>query len=98
MKSIGDPVVRIDARARVTGAARYAYEWHVPGAAYAVLVTSDVARGRIVAIDTAAAERERGVLAVLTPFNAPRLPGAPQGDPPDRVVQVLQDEHVWFSN
>ena len=44
MKNIGDPIERRDGRDKVTGAAHYAYEVPVPGAAYAVLVTSNIAR------------------------------------------------------
>ena len=95
---IGKPIVRADGRAKVTGQARYSYEMEVPGAVYGVLVTSGVARGRILEIDSSAAQRERGVLAVLTPQNALRLPGKPQGEPPDRVVQVLQDDVVRYAN
>jgi xanthine dehydrogenase YagR molybdenum-binding subunit len=98
MSTVGKPLVRADGRAKVTGEARYSYEVRVPGAVYAVLVTSGVARGRIVEIDTRAAEREPGVLAIITPRNALRLPGKPQGEPPDRVVQVLQDDRILFSN
>ena len=98
MKSVGKPIVRADGRAKVTGEARYSYEAQVPGAVYAVLVTSGVAKGRIVEIDARAAEREPGVLAIITPRNALRLPGKPQGEPPDRVVQVLQDDRILFSN
>ena len=39
----------------------------------AVLVMSTIAKGRIVHIDTRAAERHPGVLAIMTPLNAPRL-------------------------
>ena len=60
MTSTGQPLVRVDGRAKVTGTARYSYEVPMPGAAYAVLVTSAIPRGRIVGMDTAAAERERG--------------------------------------
>jgi xanthine dehydrogenase YagR molybdenum-binding subunit len=98
MSAVGKPLVRADGRAKVTGQAVYSYETRVPGVAYGVLVTSGLARGRIAAIDTTAAERERGVLAILTPRNALRLPGKPQGEPPDRVVQVLQDDQILFSN
>jgi len=98
MNSVGKPIVRADGRTKVTGEARYSYEIQMPGALYGVLVTSPIARGRIVAFDTGAAERERGIVAVLTPKNAMRLPGKPQGEPPDRVVQVLQDDRIHFSN
>ena len=72
---IGKPYPRRDGRAKVTGEAVYSYEWPVPGILYGVLVTSNLAKGRITAVDSAAAEREPGVIAVLTPFNAMKLPG-----------------------
>ena len=96
---IGKPYVRADGRAKVTGTARYSYEWPVAGVAYGVLVTSPVAKGRIAVIDTAAAEKEPGVIAVLTPLNAMKLPGGAQpADSGDRVVQVLQDDQILYSN
>ncbi|HWE24898.1 MAG TPA: xanthine dehydrogenase family protein molybdopterin-binding subunit [Myxococcales bacterium] len=98
MSVVGKPTVRADGRAKVTGQARYSYEVQIPGVVYGVLVTSGVARGRIVDIDDEAARRERGVLEVITPRNALKLPGKTHGDPPDRVVQVLQDDRILFSN
>jgi len=49
-RNVGQPFVRRDGRTKVTGEARYAYETSVPGAAYGVLVTSAIAKGRIVEI------------------------------------------------
>ncbi len=96
---VGKPYPRADGRAKVTGQARYSYEWPVAGVAYGVLVTSGVARGRITAIDAAAAEREPGVIAVLSPSTAMKLPGdANPADGGDRVVQALQDDRVLYSN
>ena len=63
---IGKPVPRSDARAKVTGAARYAADVPLPGMAYAALATSPIARGRIRSIDSAAAEAVDGVRLVLT--------------------------------
>lgn len=63
---VGAPVARADALAKVTGTARYAADVPVPGTAHAALVTSTVARGRITALDTAAAEAVPGVRLVLT--------------------------------
>ncbi len=51
-RNVGQPFVRRDGRAKVTGEGRYAYEVEVPGAVYGVLVTSGIARGRLVEIDT----------------------------------------------
>ena len=96
---IGKPYPRRDGRTKVTGEAVYSYEWPVPGILYGVLVTSNLAKGRITSIDSAAAEKEPGVIAVLTPFNAMKLPGgAKPADTGDRIVQVLQDDQILYSN
>src|SRR3954462_13489540 len=97
-RNVGQPFVRRDGRAKVTGGARYAYENPVPGVAYGVLVTSAIANGRIVEIDTPAAEREPGVVAVITPRNALRLPGEPHREGPDRWVHALQGDESRYSN
>ena len=44
---IGHATPRIDARAKVTGEARYGSDIGMPAAAFAYLVTSTIARGRI---------------------------------------------------
>lgn len=79
--SVGEPMDRVDGRLKVTGGARYAAEYALPNLVHAVLVTSTIAKGRIRAMDTSAAERVAGVVKVLTPFNAPKLPGAPVPGP-----------------
>ncbi|MBX3158082.1 MAG: xanthine dehydrogenase family protein molybdopterin-binding subunit [Deltaproteobacteria bacterium] len=94
---IGKPFDRIDARAKVTGTATYTSEIGVANAAHAVIVGSPIARGRILGIETAAAQQQAGVLAVLTPANAPQLPGAaPDPKKGERVLNVLQDDRVWY--
>ena len=69
---VGQPVDRIDGRLKTTGTAPYAYERHdvAPHAAYGYVIGAGIARGRIVAIDSAAAKRAPGVLAVVTYENA----------------------------
>jgi xanthine dehydrogenase YagR molybdenum-binding subunit len=99
MSSVGQPLPRRDGRAKVTGAARYSYEVQVAGIVYGVMVTSRIPKGRLASIDTSEAERQPGVLGVLTPFNAMKLPGGTKpADPGDRVVQVLQDDQILYSN
>jgi xanthine dehydrogenase YagR molybdenum-binding subunit len=66
---------RVDGHLKVTGAATYSAEYELPGITYAVLVGSTITRGRITGIDTKAAERAPGVLAVITHFNSPKVPG-----------------------
>ena len=63
---------RIDGRLKVTGAARYSAEFTPAGMVYGVLVGSTITKGTIRAIDTKAAERAPGVLAVITHLNSPK--------------------------
>ena len=53
---IGKPVSRLDGKLKVMGRARFAAEIPFANLAYAALVTSTIARGRILSIDTQAAE------------------------------------------
>ena len=79
---VGKPLDRVDGRDKVTGKARYSAEFPLPGLTYGVLKTSDIAKGRIQNIDTSAAAREPGVLAVYTHLNLPKLaktPNDPEG-------------------
>ena len=69
---VGKPLDRVDGRLKVTGAARYAYEFEQgPKTAYGVLVEASIGKGRIKSIDTGSAERAQGVILVLTYRNAP---------------------------
>ncbi|UOQ82419.1 molybdopterin-dependent oxidoreductase [Hymenobacter sp. 5414T-23] len=81
--SVGQPLDRVDGRAKVTGQAKYSAEYNsLPGLVHAVLKTSDVAKGRIQSIDISAAQKEPGVLAILTHQNIPQLaktPNSPEG-------------------
>ena len=69
---VGKPVDRIDGPLKVTGTAPYAYEQHqaAPHAAYGYVVGAAIAKGRIAAMDSEAARRAPGVLAVVTSANA----------------------------
>jgi xanthine dehydrogenase YagR molybdenum-binding subunit len=75
-RAIGASLDRIEAHEKVTGAARYAFEWERDHATYAVVVQSTIAKGEITAIDAGAALALDGVLAVLSHENAPTLKGA----------------------
>ncbi|MFR9787679.1 xanthine dehydrogenase family protein molybdopterin-binding subunit [Streptomyces sp. MB22_4] len=86
---LGAPAERLEGRQKVTGAARYAAEHPLPGRAHAWPVPAAVARGRVTEVDTSAARALPGVLAVLTPGDAPRL-----ADPEDATLAVLQNPRV----
>ncbi|MBO0711887.1 MAG: xanthine dehydrogenase family protein molybdopterin-binding subunit [Acetobacteraceae bacterium] len=93
---VGHPINRRDGRAKITGRARYAAEFPLEGLAHAVLVQSTIAAGGIVAFDTEEAEREPGVLAVITPENALRL--RPEHAGPQAVTApLLQNRDVLYN-
>ena len=89
-REIGAPRARVEAHEKITGLARYAYEYEPDAVAYAFLVTSAVARGRIVRVDAAPALALDGVFAVLCHENAPRL------DEADGELAVLQSPRVAY--
>lgn len=70
---MGKSVSRKDGLAKVTGKATYAAEHKIPGLVYGYLVTSAIANGRIRAIDTQAATKAKGVIAVFTHQNKPKV-------------------------
>jgi xanthine dehydrogenase YagR molybdenum-binding subunit len=72
-ENMGRPEPRLDAVAKVTGTARYAADQPVQSPAFAWLVTSPIARGRIAGFDLSAAEAVPGVLAIMTHRNRPKL-------------------------
>jgi xanthine dehydrogenase YagR molybdenum-binding subunit len=101
MKLRGDPIDRVDGRAKVTGTARYAADVPVAHVAHAVLILSSVAKGKVVSMDTARAQKAPGVLAVITQDNAPRMPQPDlmhKASPGDRILALFQDGQVWYAN
>src|SRR5579864_9384522 len=82
---IGKPFRRVDGRAKVTGATRYADDLSFPRMAFLRLVRSTVPHARIAGIDLTAAERVPGVLGFLTGRDFPVTFG---------ILPVSQDEHA----
>jgi xanthine dehydrogenase YagR molybdenum-binding subunit len=74
---IGAQVSRLDGPLKVRGEARFAAEYVMEGMVYAALRYSTVARGRITALDTTAAEAAAGVVLVMTHRNTPRMQPPP---------------------
>lgn len=68
---VGASVPRVDARDKVTGAARYTADLWLPGLLHAVLVRSPIPRGRVTRLDTAAARVMPGVVDVITASDLP---------------------------
>jgi len=87
----GAPLNRIDGVQKVTGAAKYAYEYPVEGVTYVFPVQSTIAQGRVVSIDASAARALPGVIAMLSHENAPRI--APLDD---QDLAVFQSDAVAY--
>jgi len=75
LKTVGQPVDRIDGPLKTTGTAPYAHDRHdvVANQAHGYIVGSAIAKGRIVSMDLAAAKASPGVLAIVTAENAGKL-------------------------
>ncbi len=71
---VGQPMDRIDGRAKVTGGAVYTADAGLTEPLHGAIVQSTVARGRIREIDEGAARAVPGVVEILTHRNAPRVP------------------------
>jgi xanthine dehydrogenase YagR molybdenum-binding subunit len=76
--TIGPARNRVDGRLKVTGAAKYSVEFEVPNCAHGWTVESNIAKGKITAIETKAAQDAPGVLAVLTHLNTPKFKTPPK--------------------
>ncbi len=89
-----DGITRVDGHLKVTGSVRYAAEYPFPGLVYGVVVSSTIAKGTITAIDSKAAEKSPGVIAVISHLNAPAIPGY-QGK--DQQVKTFNDNRIFFN-
>lgn len=85
MSILGKDTKRVEGRAKVTGKAQYAVDHFPEGVLTGFIVQSDIARGKVTAIDTSAAVAAPGVQRVFTHENWPRLP-----------YKVKKDEAKYF--
>src|SRR5579871_1534205 len=76
----GQALQRVDGHRKVRGEALFTAEFKIDNLAYAALVHSTIAKGKIREIDTVAAEEAPGVLAVITYRNMPRIKAPPTVD------------------
>ena len=91
----GRPTPRIDGAAKVTGTARYASDEPVANPAYASLVTSTIARGRLAELKLDRAKAVPGVLDILTHENVgaqAKRPPSPDGQP---TTTTLESDQIW---
>ena len=93
----GRPTPRIDGVAKVTGAARFASDEPVQHPAFAYLVTSTIARGRIESFDLERARAVPGFIDILTHDNVgseTKTDTGPDGKP---STTTLETDRVWYS-
>lgn len=99
---IGQPQNRVDGRAKVTGAARYAAEYQVLDLTYGYVISSAIAKGKILGIDASAALALPGVLQVFTHENTPSFAWFDRSyrddvAPPGSPFRPLYDEKILYS-
>ena len=98
----GAPIDRVDGPAKVTGRATYAAEFPAADLAHGHVLCSAIARGRITAMDLAAAEALSGVVRIFTHLNRPRTAWfdrsyADEASPPGSPFRPLYDDQVLWS-
>src|SRR5947207_6037284 len=62
---VGRDTPRVDGPRKVSGRAQYTADFHFPGMVYAVPVEATIANGKVVKLDTTAADKMPGVRAIL---------------------------------
>lgn len=99
---IGQPKSRLDGPKKVAGAADFAADVQFDNLAFAAIVCSTIAKGRVARIEITAAERAPGVIGIITHQNAPKMAPPPcMIDDPNGAAQsnlpVLQDDSVRWN-
>jgi xanthine dehydrogenase YagR molybdenum-binding subunit len=95
--NMGQPIPRYDAVAKVTGKAEYGADVALINPAYAWLVTSSIAKGRIDSFDLADARKVRGVIDIVTHENAEKLKEAKlfsNGGYASTTIQPLKSNEI----
>jgi xanthine dehydrogenase YagR molybdenum-binding subunit len=99
--SVGSSVDRKDGHLKVTGQARYAADHLITNVVHAVAICSTVANGRVAGIDSSAAEKAPGFLAILHHGNAPRLyrpvNNFMSASKPGEIRVVFEDDRVHYA-
>src|SRR5438067_12773252 len=76
---IGRDTRRVDGPLKVTGIAQYTSDFHFPGLLYGVPVEATIAKGKVINLDTAAAEKMPGVHAIFHRENIGKIFRSVQG-------------------
>jgi len=97
--SMGQPITRRDGVLKTTGEAVFAADNHPTGMVYAALAVSSIARGRVLALDEAAARAHPGVIDIMTPAHKPALASDPDAklSPVMFKLDLLQNDRVRYA-
>ena len=101
-RALGKPLVRVDGESKVRGAATFSSDVELPGLAYAAVVYSAIARGRIARLETREAAAAPGGVLVMTHANAPRMAPPPvfslgSGTMAASSLPVMQSDEIWWN-
>jgi xanthine dehydrogenase YagR molybdenum-binding subunit len=91
-ENMGAPAPRYDARLKVTGEARYSADVPMTNPAFAFLVTSSIAKGKLESLDLAEARTVPGVIDILTQDDASVLHGGKFGQGAATSIDQLGPE------
>jgi xanthine dehydrogenase YagR molybdenum-binding subunit len=89
---------RVDGHAKVTGAAKYSVEFEVPKCAYAWPVESNIAKGKITAIDSTAAKKSPGVITIISHINVPKPKEPAAKESRDSGHGIRNEERLPFAD
>ena len=101
--AVGQPMSRVDGTQKVAGEATFSAEFKLDNLAYAALVYSTIAKGKITKIDASEAERAAGVIHILSHENAPSVKVPPMADPnggggaANSTLPIFKDATVYWN-
>jgi xanthine dehydrogenase YagR molybdenum-binding subunit len=100
--SVGQPLSRLDGPLKVAGKAPFTADLSFKNLAYAAIVCSTIAKGRIKQIESAEAKRAPGFIAIMTYQNAPKMKPPPvMGEDANGAavsrLPVMQDDSVHWN-
>jgi CO/xanthine dehydrogenase Mo-binding subunit len=95
-QQVGRSVTRLEARAKVSGRAEYVHNMKLPGMLFGKIFRSRIPHGKIVRIDTGAAQGVDGVFRVVTGEDVRKLIPSPYYGPAFHDQPVLALEKVRY--
>src|SRR6266481_89947 len=95
---IGRETPCVDGPLKVSGKAQYTSDFHFPGMLYAVPVEATIANGRVIKLDTTAAEKMPGVRAILHRQNIGKIFRSTLGEGMNVVKSICLERRPPFED